>query len=78
MSNQNAPFCCVFLLFDYGLSKYFSLASIKWKKFRPSRDFLRQVRLKSIHIDECVFLTQWRVVKGDFRNFFIKKEKKLH
>lgn len=77
MNNQNTPFWCVFLLFDYGLSKYFFLASIKWKKFRPSRDFLRQVRQKGVHIDECVFLTQWTVVKVNFRNFFSKKQKKI-
>lgn len=77
MRNQNTPFCCVFLLFDYGLSKYFSLVSIKWKKFRPSRDFSRQERQKSVHIDECVFLTQWASLKVNFRIFFSKKEKKI-
>ena len=84
MNNQNTPFCCVFLLFEYSLSKYFSLISIKRKKIRPSReffqtscDFSQRVRLKSIHIDECVFLTQWTEVKVDFRIFFSKKEKKI-
>ena len=77
MNNQSTPFYCVFLLFDYSLSKYFSLVSIKWKKFRPSRDFSWQGRQKSIHIDECVFLTQWTEEKVNFRIFFIKKEKKI-
>lgn len=77
MNNQNTPFWCVFLLFDCGLSKYFSLISIKWKKFRPSRDFSRQERQKSVHIDECVFFTQWAPLKIYFSIFFSKKEKKI-